>query len=107
MNNYLSDSAPRLKNGSSRLRIHWAPAASWNLEHKTEEALFHEISRILAASMAGAQVSVTPKHHDKAISHSRLRQVSACINLCLFMAVVLNPYFYVAGLQVARWYTRK
>jgi hypothetical protein len=40
---YLSDSSPRRKTGFRRPRLHWAPVASWNLEHNTEEPVFQEI----------------------------------------------------------------
>ena len=56
---YLSDSAPRRKTGFRRPRITWAPVASWNLEHNTEQNVFQETARILATSLEDAQVSVT------------------------------------------------
>ncbi len=72
----------------------WAPVASWNLEQYTEEAVFQEISRIIAASMADAQVSVTPKHNLKAFSHFRLRQVSSCIDLLLVHSCLSESIFF-------------
>ena len=75
---YLSDSAPRRKTGFRRPRSTSAPVASWNLDQNTEENVFQEIARVLATSLEDAQVSVKTKHNDKAISHFRLKQVSAC-----------------------------
>ena len=48
---YLSDSAPRRKTGFRRPRITWAPVASWNLEHNTEQNVFQETARISATSL--------------------------------------------------------
>ncbi len=98
---YLSDSAPRHKTGFRRPRLHWAPVASWNLEHNTEEAVFQEISIILAASVADAQVSVTPKHNLKAISHFRLKQVSPGINL-LLVYFSLSESIFLCGRTTSR-----
>jgi hypothetical protein len=46
--------------------------------------------------MADAQVSVTPKHNLKAISHFRLKQVSAGINL-LLVYFSLSESIYLCG----------
>ena len=101
---YLSESAPLCKTGFRRQRLRWAPVASWNLEHNTEEAVFQEISRILASSMADAQVSVTPKHNLKAISHFRLKQASACIDLLLvqFCRSDLSESIFLYGRTTSR-----
>ena len=80
---FLSYSTQQRKTGFRRPLVNRANVASWNTDQNSEEHIYQEISRIIAASMADAKVEVTLKHNNKVISHFRLKTVSACRNILI------------------------
>ena len=70
-----------------RPRIKWANVASWNTDQNTEAHIYQEIARIMAVSMSNAQVEVTPKPNEKAISHFRLKTARTRRNISIILSI--------------------
>ena len=49
---------------------------SWSLLHVSQDDINGEIARIMAKSMEDANISLTPKHNSRAVSHFRQKTVS-------------------------------
>ena len=69
-------SSPRRKRGFKRIRSQWDNVMSWSLLHVSQDDINGEIARIMAKSMEDANISVTPKHNSRAVSHFRQKTVS-------------------------------
>ena len=99
----LSDSTPRRRTGFRRPRIQWANVASWNTDQNTEAHIYQEIARIMAVSMSDAQVEVTPKHNEKAISHFRLKMVCTRRNISILLIGICRTTSHGMGLAAIRF----
>ena len=68
-------SSPGRKRGFKRIRSQWDNVMSWSLLHVSQDDINGEIARIMAKSMEDANISVTPKHNSRAVSHFRQKTV--------------------------------
>ena len=68
-------SSPGRKRGFKRIRSQWDNVMSWSLMHVSQEDINGEIARIMAKSMEDANISATPKHNSRAVSHFRQKTV--------------------------------
>ena len=69
-------SSPGSKHGFKRIHSQWDNVMSWSLLHVSQDDINGEIAKIMAKSMQDANISVTPKHNLRAVSHFRQKTVS-------------------------------
>ena len=67
----------RYKRGFKRPRLQWELVSSWNKDHVEPDAYQGEIARIMAKSMHGAKLEVTPRYNPRAISDFRFKTARA------------------------------